>query len=62
MSGTAFNNITLGDGSFKKTVNGEHASMLTDPLNVVIVNAAKLARTYYEEEYDPTSPSVPTCW
>jgi len=62
MSGTAFNNITLGDGSFKKTVSGEHASMLADPLNVVIVNAAKLARTYYEEEYDPTSPSAPTCW
>jgi len=62
MSDTAFNNITLGDGSFKKTVSGEHASMLADPLNVVIVNAAKLARTYYEAEYDPTNPSAPTCW
>jgi hypothetical protein len=62
MSVTAFNNITLGDGHFKKTVDGERVGITADPLNVVIVNAAKLARTYYEAEYDPTNPSAPTCW
>ena len=62
MSVTAFNNITLGDSHFKKTVDGEQVGITAGPLNVVIVNAAKLARTYYEAEYDPTNPSAPTCW
>ena len=62
MSDTAFNNITLGDSHFKRAVSGEHIGVIADPLNVVIVNAAKLARTYYKDEYDPTNPSAPTCW
>ena len=62
MSDTAFNNITLGDGHFKRAIDGEQVGITADPLNVVIVNAAKLARTYYEAEYDPTNPSAPTCW
>jgi len=62
MSDTAFNNITLGDGHFKRAVDGEQVGVTADPLNVVIVNAAKLARTYYKDEYDPTNPSAPTCW
>lgn len=64
MSGTAFNNITLGPSFFKiqKAVDGEQIGVTAEPLNVVIVNAAKLARTYYEAEYDPTNPSAPTCW
>jgi hypothetical protein len=31
-------------------------------LNVVIVNAAGLARTYYEGNYDPDNPVPPVCW
>ena len=62
MSDTAFNNITLGDGHFKRAIDGQQVGIAADPLNVVIVNAAKLARTYYEAEYDPTNPSAPTCW
>ena len=64
MSDTAFNNITLGPSFFKiqRAIDGKQERRSADPLNVVIVNAAKLARTYYEAEYDPTSPSAPTCW
>ena len=62
MSGTAFNNITLNDKSFRKTVSGEQSQTTADPLNVVIVNAAKLSRTYYKDVYDPNNPSAPTCW
>ena len=62
MLDTAFNNITLGDGHFKRSVGGKQERITADPLNVIIVNAAKLARTYYKDEYDPTNPSAPTCW
>ena len=64
MSETAFNNITLGPSFFKiqRAIDGEQERRSADPLNVVIVNAAKLARTYYETQYDPTNPSAPTCW
>ena len=64
MSETAFNNITLGPSFFhiSRTIDGEQERRSANPLNVVIVNAAKLARTYYETQYDPTNPSAPTCW
>jgi len=67
MSDTAFandtvNQITLGGKRFNKSVNGEFIGAIDSPVNVIIVNAAKLARTYYKDEYDPRSPSAPTCW
>ena len=46
----------------QRAIDGEQERRSADPLNVVIVNAAKLARTYYETQYDPTNPSAPTCW
>jgi hypothetical protein len=33
-----------------------------DHLNVVVVNAAAISRTYYEGTYDPNNTSAPTCW
>ena len=44
-------------------VGGEQVNVKNDGfLNVVIVNAAKLSRTYYSGSYDPENPSTPTCW
>ena len=54
--------ITLGGKRFSKSVDGERIGAVDSPMNVIIVNAAKLARTYYKDEYDPNSPSAPTCW
>ena len=67
MSDTASTNntvhqITLGGKRFNKSVDGERIGAIDSPVNVIIVNAAKLARTYYKDEYDPRSPSAPTCW
>ena len=64
MSETAFNNITLGPSFFhiSRTIDGEQERRSANPLNVVIVNAAKLARMYYKDAYEPTNPSAPTCW
>lgn len=56
------NQISIGGGRFSKSVNGEHVGMVDGSLNMVIVNAAKLARTYYKDTYDSENPSAPTCW
>jgi hypothetical protein len=31
-------------------------------LDIVIINAAKISRAYYADEYDRSKPSYPTCW
>ena len=67
MSNTAFadsavNQISLGDHTFRQSLHGGKVNLSKGSLNTVIVNAAKLARTYYKDEYDPKSPSAPTCW
>jgi len=55
--------ISLKGGRFREMVNGEEQSVSPESsINVVIVGAAKLARTYYAGAYDPQTPSGPTCW
>lgn len=55
--------ISLKGGKFRMMVNGEQVSVSKDDkMNVVIVDAAHLARTYYEGEYDPSNPAPPACW
>lgn len=55
--------ISLRGGRFREIVNGEQVNVKSDGfLNVVIVNAAKLSRTFYKGAYDPENPSAPTCW
>tara|TARA_R100000541_G_scaffold14678_1_gene24041 strand:- start:943 stop:1665 length:723 start_codon:yes stop_codon:yes gene_type:complete len=62
IDGSGLNQITLGGRRFRQSVDGEYVNVSDGPLNVIIVNAAKLARTYYEGMYDPANPSAPTCW
>jgi len=55
--------ISIKGGKFRMMVNGEQVSVSKDDkMNVVIVDAAHLARTYYEGEYDPNKVVPPTCW
>ncbi len=55
--------ISLRGGRFRQIVGGEQINIKNDGfLNVVIVNAAKLSRTYYSGSYDAENPSAPTCW
>tara|TARA_R110000803_G_scaffold101288_1_gene169211 strand:- start:693 stop:1415 length:723 start_codon:yes stop_codon:yes gene_type:complete len=61
-SGDNPNRISLRGGRFHQSIDGEHVSVSDGPLDLIIVNAAKLARTYYEGAYDPANPSAPTCW
>ena len=34
----------------------------TSSVDVIIVNAAKVSRSYYKDDYDPTVKRLPTCW
>lgn len=55
--------ISIRGGKFRMVVGGEQVAVKKgDTLNVVIVNAADIARTYYEGTFDPENPSSPTCW
>ncbi len=55
--------ISIKGGKYRMMVNGEQVSVSKDDkMNVVIVDAAHLARTYYEGEYNPDDPQPPACW
>ena len=55
--------ISLRGGRFRELVNGEQVNVKSDGfINVVVINAAKLSRTYYKGTYDAENPSAPTCW
>lgn len=55
--------ISIKGNKFRMFVGGEQVSVSKDDsLNIVVVNAAPVSRTYYEGTYDPNNPSAPTCW
>tara|TARA_B110000259_G_scaffold187380_1_gene241372 strand:+ start:3295 stop:4173 length:879 start_codon:yes stop_codon:yes gene_type:complete len=57
------NRISIRGGRFRQIVDGEEVNVKTDgQLNLVIINAAKLSRTYYAGVYEPENPTAPACW
>jgi hypothetical protein len=55
--------ISLNGGKFREIVNGEQIAVnKDDSMNVIIINSAKLSRSYYAGVYDPANPTPPTCW
>lgn len=55
--------ISIKGNKFRLFVDGEQVSVSKDDhLNIVVVNAAAISRTYYEGTYDPNNTSAPTCW
>ncbi len=61
--GGGSNRISLRGGRFREMVSGEQVNVKSDGmLNVIIVNAAKLSRTFYQGAYDPENPAPPACW
>jgi hypothetical protein len=54
--------ISIRGGKFRMMVDGEQVAINKGVLNVVIVNAAAVARTYYEGSYDSENPTPPKCW
>jgi hypothetical protein len=61
--GAAGKRISIRGSKFRMLVDGEQVSVSkSDTMNMVILNAADLARTYYEGAFDPENPSAPKCW
>jgi hypothetical protein len=62
-SGAAGKRISIRGGKFRLLVDGEQVSVSkSDAMNMVILNAADVARTYYEGAFDPENPAPPKCW
>jgi len=62
-SGGGGKRISIKGNKFRLFVDGEQVSVSKeDHLNIVVVNAAAISRTYYEGAYDPNNTSGPTCW
>jgi hypothetical protein len=55
--------ISIKGGKFRMFVDGEQVSVSkSDTMNMVVVNAASISRTYYEGTYDPNAAAPPVCW
>lgn len=55
--------ISLRGGKFREVLNGEQIKVSKDDtMNIVIIDAAPVARTYYAGEYDSEKVAPPTCW
>ena len=62
-SGASGRRISIRGSRFRMMVDGEQVSVSKNSsLNMVVVDAASIARTYYEGTFDPENPSSPTCW
>jgi len=61
--GGGMRRISFRGGRFRELVGGEQVNVNNSgSLNVVILDAAKVSRSYYAGTYDPENPSGPTCW
>lgn len=61
--GSTRRRISIKGGRFREIVGGEQVNVNSSgALNLVVLSASKIGRTYYEGVYDPDNPSGPTCW
>jgi hypothetical protein len=61
--GSGMRRISFRGSRFRELVGGEQVNVNSSgSLNVVVLDAAKVARTYYAGTYDPENPAPPTCW
>lgn len=60
----SYRRISIKGGKFRKIVGGEQIEVTRDEsMNIVVVDAASVGRTYYEGTYDPDAKAAPpTCW
>lgn len=62
-SGEERRRISLNGSKFREIINGEQMNVSKeDFMNVIILNAAPVSRTYYASAFDPSNPLPPTCW
>lgn len=62
-SGGGMPRISIRGSRFRLMEGGEQVSVSkSDTMNIMIVDAAAISRTYYEGTYDPENPAPPVCW
>lgn len=62
-SGGGMPRISIRGMRFRQVIGGEQVQIRKeDYLDVVILEAAPVSRTYYGTKYDPENPAPPTCW
>src|SRR6056297_829282 len=62
-SGGGMPRISIRGGRFRLIEGGEQVSVSkSDTMNMMVLDAASIARTYYEGTYDPENPAPPVCW
>ena len=55
--------ISIRGGRFRNMVGGEQVGKpKSTPLNVIVVRASGINRTYFHGAYDPENPIPPRCW
>lgn len=55
--------VSIKGNKFRMIVGGEQVSVSKDDsMNIVVVNAAPVSRTFYEGSYDSNNPTPPSCW
>ena len=55
--------ISIKGGRFREMVNSEQVRVNSSgSMNIVVLSASKISRTYFEGAYDPENTSGPTCW
>lgn len=54
--------ISLSGGMFRVIRDGKEVWATEDTIKFVIVNAAKVSRSYYAGLFDSNNPTAPTCW
>jgi len=62
-SGGGMRRISFRGSRFRELIGGEQVNVNNSgSLNVVILDAAKVSRSYYAGTYDAENPTPPTCW
>jgi hypothetical protein len=62
-TGSGVRRISIKGGRFRLIVGGEQVSVSKNSeMNIIVVNAAPISRTYYEGAYDPEKTAAPSCW
>ena len=55
--------ISIRGGRFREIIGGDQQRVNSSgSMNVVIVRASRISRTYYEGVYDPEKTAPPRCW
>jgi len=62
-SGGGMPRISIRGGRFRLIEGGEQVSVSkSDTMNIMVIEAGNISRTYYEGTYDSENPTPPKCW